>query len=234
VATMGFLIIVHSILINWGDVTRGARGLSSIPTETNSWTAFIWLAIAVYVALRLRNSPYGRAMIASRENLIAARGVGVNVLQTRLLAFVVSAFLTGVAGSLLAHQIGTVAPSTFYFGTTFTVVIMVVLGGMGSISGAVLGAIIMTLTPEFLRPVESGGAIGPFQIGSLYGLSNIILAIAFILIMIFRPQGIFGQREFGVSLLGRRTPQQEWAGEDIAITPELAPGADEPIPESRA
>jgi branched-chain amino acid transport system permease protein len=234
VATMGFLIIVHSILVNWDEVTRGARGLSQIPTSTNPWVAYIWLAVAVYVALRLRNSPYGRAMIASRENLIAARGVGVSVLRTRLLAFVVSAFLTGVAGSLLAHQIGTVAPSTFYFATTFTVIIMVVLGGMGSISGAVIGAIIMTITPEILRPIEGGFTLGPLQFGALYGISNIILAIAFILIMIFRPQGLFGERELSLTLFGRRTPQQESSGQDIAITPELAPGVDEPIPDSRA
>lgn len=234
VATMGFLIIVHSILVNWDEVTRGARGLSQIPTSTTPWTAYAWLAIAVYVALRLRNSPYGRAMIATRENLIASRGVGVNVLRTRLLAFVVSAFLTGVAGSLLAHQIGTVAPSTFYFATTFNVIIMVVLGGMGSISGAVVGAVIMIITPEVLRPLEAGFAIGPWQVGALYGLSNIILAVAFILIMIFRPQGLFGERELGLSLFSRRSPQQEWAGEDVAITPELAPEVNEPIPDPRS
>lgn len=234
VATMGFLIIVHSILVNWDEVTRGARGLSQIPTSTNPWISFIWVAIAVYVALRLRNSPYGRAMIASRENLIASRSVGVSVLRTRLLAFVVSAFLTGVAGSLLAHQIGTVAPSTFYFQTTFTVIIMVVLGGMGSISGAVVGAIIMTLTPEILRPIEGGFTLGPLQFGTLYGISNIIVAIAFILIMIFRPQGLFGDRELGLSLLGRRSPELEPAGEDMAVTPEMAPAVNEPIPDSRA
>jgi len=234
VATMGFLIIVHSILVNWDEVTRGARGLSQIPTSTNPWVSFIWVAIAVYVALRLRNSPYGRAMIASRENLIASRSVGVSVLRTRLLAFVVSAFLTGVAGSLLAHQIGTVAPSTFYFQTTFTVIIMVVLGGMGSISGAVVGAIIMTLTPEILRPIEGGFTLGPLQFGTLYGISNIIVAIAFILIMIFRPQGLFGDRELGLSLLGRRTPELEPTGEDIAVTPEMAPEVNEPIADSRA
>ncbi len=234
VATMGFLIIVHSISINWDEVTRGARGLSQIPTSTNPWVSFIWLAIAVYVALRLRNSPYGRAMIASRENLIASRSVGVSVLRTRLLAFVVSAFLTGVAGSLLAHQIGTVAPSTFYFQTTFTVIIMVVLGGMGSISGAVVGAIIMTITPEILRPIEGGFSVGPVQFGTLYGLSNILIAIAFILIMIFRPQGLFGDRELGLSLLGRRSPQLEPAGDDIALTPEMAPEVNEPLPDPRA
>jgi branched-chain amino acid transport system permease protein len=234
VATMGFLIIVHSVAVNWDSITRGARGLSQIPTSTNPWVAFIWAAVTVYVALRLRNSPYGRAMIASRENLIASRGIGVNVLRTRLLAFVVSAFLTGVAGSLLAHQIGTVAPSGFYFSTTFTVIIMVVLGGMGSVSGAVVGAIIMTLAPEVLRPIEAGFNLGPIQVGSAYGVSNILIAIAFILIMIFRPQGLFGERELGLALLGRRPPALETAGEDIALTPEMAPAVDEPIPDPRA
>ena len=99
VATMGFLIIVHSIAVNWDEVTRGARGLSQIPTSTNPWVAYIWAAIAVYVSLRLRNSPYGRAMIASRENLIASRSVGINVLRSRLLAFVVSALPDGSRGS---------------------------------------------------------------------------------------------------------------------------------------
>jgi branched-chain amino acid transport system permease protein len=234
VATMGFLIIVNAVAVNWDEVTRGARGLSQIPTSTNPWAASIWAAVAVYVCLRLRNSPYGRAMIASRENLIAARGIGVNVLHTRLRAFVVSAFLTGVAGSLLAHQIGTVAPSAFYFATTFNVIIMVVLGGMGSISGAVVGAIIMTITPELLRPLERGFDIGPITVGTAYGLSNVILAVAFIAIMIVRPQGLFGERELGLTMLGRRTPQQEWAGEDVSITPELAPEVDAPIPDPRA
>jgi branched-chain amino acid transport system permease protein len=234
VATMGFLIIVHSVAVNWDSVTRGARGLSQIPTTTNPWVAYVWAALAVYVALRLRNSPYGRAMIASRDNLIASRGIGVNVLRTRLLAFVVSAFMTGVAGSLMAHQIGTVAPSAFYFTTTFTVIIMVVLGGMGSVSGAVVGAIIMTITPELLRPIESGFTLGPLQFGTAYGISNILIAIGFILIMIFRPQGLFGDRELGLALLGKRTPQREWAGEDVAVTPELAPEVDELIPNPRA
>lgn len=234
VATMGFLIIVYSVAVNWDSVTRGARGLSQIPTSTNPWVAYIWIVVVVYVALRIRNSPYGRAMIASRENLIAARGIGVNVLRTRLLAFVVSAFLTGVAGSLLAHQIGTIAPSGFYFSTTFLVIIMVVLGGMGSISGAVVGAIIMTVLPELMRPIEDGFSLGPWQVGAAYGISNIILAVGFILIMIFRPQGLFGERELGLALLSPRAPQQEEPGTDVALTPEIAPAVDEAIADPRA
>jgi len=88
--------------------------------------------------------------------------------------------------------------------------------------------------PELMRPLEDGGQIGPLEFGALYGISNIILAIGFILVMIFRPQGLFGERELGLGLFGRRTPQQEWAGEDINVTPTMAPGVDEPIPDPRA
>jgi len=220
VATMGFLIIVNAVATNWDTVTRGARGLAQIPTVTNAWVAYAWLVVAVYAVWRLRVSPYGRAMIAARENVIAARAVGVDVLRARLLAFVVGAFLTGVAGALLAHQIGTVAPSAFYFQTTFTFIIMVVLGGMGSITGAVVGAAILTLAPEYLRDVEDGMDLGVVSFGALFGLSQIILAVGFILVMIFRPQGLFGDRELGLGWLGRRGVRPDAA---VEITPTLAP-----------
>ena len=206
VATMGFLIIVYTVAVNWDTVTRGARGLSQIPNVTNAWVAYAWAVLTVYAARRLRVSPYGRAMIASRENIIAARAVGVDVWRTRLLAFVVGAFFTGAAGALLAHQIGSIAPTSFSFTTTFAVVIMVVLGGLGSASGAVVGAAIMTLAPEYLREVEDGFALGPLAVGAHHGLSQIILALGFILVMIFRPQGLFGDREVGWWLLGRLRP----------------------------
>ena len=204
VATMGLLIIVNQVAVNWDGVTRGARGLAQIPRHTSVWAAYAWAVLTVYAAWRLRVSPYGRAMIASRENLIAARAVGVDVLRSRLLAFVVGAFFTGVAGALQAHQIGTVAPNAFSFATTFAVIIMVVLGGIGSVSGAVVGAAILTLAPEYLRDVEDGMDIGPLSFGALYGLSQIILAVGFILVMVFRPQGLFGDREVGLGVLSRR------------------------------
>ncbi|MBA3337725.1 MAG: branched-chain amino acid ABC transporter permease [Chloroflexia bacterium] len=218
VATLGFLIIVQAVLINWDGVTRGARGLSQIPRVTNLWSAYAWAVLTVYAVWRLRVSPYGRAMIASRENLIAARAVGVNVHRYRLIAFVVGAFFTGAAGALLAHQIGTAAPSAYYFTTTFAIIIMVVLGGMGSITGAVAGAVILTLAPEYLRDIEDGMDLGPLSFGAYYGLSQIILAVGFIIVMIFRPQGLFGDRELGFGQLGRRR-----RGASSEITPELAP-----------
>jgi hypothetical protein len=92
----------------------------------------------------------------------------------------------------------------------------------------------MTILPELMRPIEDGFQLGPLEFGALYGISNIILAVGFILVMIFRPQGLFGERELGLALFGRRRPQQEWAGEDVTVTPDMAPEIDEPIPDSRA
>lgn len=204
VATMGFLIIVNAIVIQWDGVTQGSRGLNPIPGYTTVWWANLWAIVAIYVAWRVRHSPSGRAMIASRENVIAARGIGINVHRARLLAFVLGAFLTGVGGSLLGHQIGTVSPAAYYFTTTFNIIIMVVLGGLGSISGSVLGAAIITLAPEFLREVENGFSLGPLHVGAAYGLSQIILAIGFILVMIFRPKGIFGDGEVSISAVQAR------------------------------
>ena len=234
VATMGFLIIVYTIVVNWDRVTAGSRGLSQIPNYTTAVTAYLWCAFTVYAAWRMRNSPYGRAMVASRENLLAARGIGVNVLRTRLLAFVWGAFFTGVAGALLGHQVGTIAPSQFYFQTTFVVVTMVVLGGMGSISGAVLGAAIMTILPEYMRDLDNNGiSIGGLDTGPLYGLSQIILSIGFILVMIFRPSGLLGDRELGYGLLARRPANDEQSGADLTVTPIAAAGLDAQPEDSR-
>lgn len=234
VATMGFLIIVYTVIVNWDQVTAGSRGLSQIPGYTSPWSAAVWFALAVYAAWRVKNSPYGRAMVAARENLLAARGIGVNVLRTRLLAFVIGAFMTGFAGSLLAHQVGTIAPSQFYFQTTFVVVTMVVLGGMGSITGAVVGAAIMTVAPEYLRDLDAGITIGGIATGPLYGLSQIIVAIGFILVMIFRPSGLFGDRELGLGLLSRRRATDREPGAEESLTPVAAPAVEAIADDTRA
>jgi branched-chain amino acid transport system permease protein len=212
VATMGFLIIVYTILIQWDGVTLGSRGLNPIPTYTNVWSAYGWALVTIYVAWRIRRSSYGRSMIASRDNLIAAKAVGVRVHQARLLAFSVSAFLTGAGGCLLGHQIGTVTPGAYYFDTTFDIVIMVVLGGLGSISGAVVGAIIITLAPEYLRDLETNVSIGPIKYDEAFGLAQIIMAFVFILVMILRPRGLFGHREIDIAgWLNRKSARSDEA-----------------------
>jgi len=138
IATLGFLVIVHIILINWTQFTRGARTFSGVLQYTNIWWVYLWILITIYIVWRIVNSPYGRALLAVRENEIAAYAIGVNVLRSRLLAFVVSAFLTAICGGLLAHYLTSFSPASFYFTATFNIIIMLVVGGIGSINGSIL------------------------------------------------------------------------------------------------
>ncbi len=203
VATLGLMVVVRVVANNWQSVTRGARGLNGLPGFTDIWWVYGWVVVTVYVIWRLINSPYGRAMIAVREDELAASTRGVKVFPTRLLAFAVSAFFAGVAGSLWAHQITAITPSSFSFLITFNVVVMLVVGGMGSISGSGVGAVVMTLVPELLRRVETELAIGG---NPLYGLSQIVVAVAIILIMIFRRQGLLGETELRLPPLIKSSP----------------------------
>jgi branched-chain amino acid transport system permease protein len=195
VATLGFLVIVNAIALNLDSVTRGARGLGSIPALSRIWIVYVFAAVAVYAVWRVRRSPFGRAMLAQRENVSAAQAMGVDILRTRLLAFVIGAFLSATAGALWAHMVTAVAPNAFYFIYTVNVIVMIVVGGMGSVTGAVIGAVLLTLLPELLRGLEGGATIGPIKLPLLFGLSNIILAIGFVLVMIFRRTGLMGDRE---------------------------------------
>ena len=203
VATLGLMVVVRVVANNWQSVTRGARGLNGLPGFTDIWWVYGWVVVTVYVIWRLINSPYGRAMIAVREDELAASTRGVKVFPTRLLAFAVSAFFAGVAGSLWAHQITAITPSSFSFLITFNVVVMLVVGGMGSISGSVVGAVVMTLVPELLRRGEAELAIGG---NPLYGFRQIVVAVAIILIMIFRRQGLLGETELRLPPLIKSSP----------------------------
>lgn len=187
VATIGLLVVVQGIAINWQSVTRGARGLSGLEQSTDIWWAFGWAGVTVFVVWRMAYSPFGRAMVAVRDDSLAAASRGVKVFKTRLTAFVVSAFFAGVGGSLLAHQITAVSPSTYSFDLTFLIIIMLVIGGMGSVTGSVVGAVIMTVVPVVLRDIERDLDI--------VGASQLVIAAALIAFMIFRRQGLLGTHE---------------------------------------
>jgi branched-chain amino acid transport system permease protein len=201
VATMGFMVIVNVVLTNWDSMTRGARTFSGVPPFTNIWWVGGWTAVTIYVIWRLVRSSFGRQMIAIRDNYIAAQSLGINVLRMRLLAFCVSAFFTAVAGSLWAHFIQSFSPKAFLFAETFNIIIMLIVGGMGSIGGSVIGAVGITIFSEILRNAERGVNLGIVQIPPVYGASQILMAVIFILLIIFRPEGIMGKRELDFSRL---------------------------------
>jgi len=196
VATLGLLTVVHAIAINWQPVTRGARGLSGLESATNVWWAYGWAALTVYVVWRLAHSPFGRAMVSVRDDSVAAASRGVRVVHVRLVAFVVSAFFAGAGGSLLAHHITAITPSTYSFEITFLIVIMLVIGGQGSVTGSVIGAIIMTIVPVILNDLE--------RRFDLIGVSQLVIAAGLIAFMIFRRQGIMGTRELSFSAIADR------------------------------
>jgi branched-chain amino acid transport system permease protein len=205
VATLGFLIIVNVVLINAVDFTRGARTFTGVPLETTLAWAAGWLVLTVIVLARVVYSPTGRRYLSVREDVIAARAVGIKVLPARLSAFTLGAFFAGVGGSLYGHYLGSFSPASFYMAYTFSLITMLVIGGMQSISGALAGVVVVTVLSEILRNLERGLDFGAFAIPPLYGASQIALGIIFILIMIFRPSGIMGDREFGLGRFVKRT-----------------------------
>jgi branched-chain amino acid transport system permease protein len=196
VATLGFLVIVRVILINASDFTRGSRTFSNVTPYTDLWWVYGWVVISLYVVWRLKFSAYGRAMFAQREDTAAAQSVGIVIMRPRLLAFVVSAFFTAVAGALWAHYLTSFSPKAFYFDITFRVITMLVVGGMGSVTGSVVGPITIMTIGEALRRFEDAT--------TLYGISQIILAALFIAIIVFRPGGLMGDRELNMAWFSRR------------------------------
>jgi branched-chain amino acid transport system permease protein len=170
----------------WG----GAIGFSGIPKYASMFWVYLWVGMTLLLTYRLKESSTGREMIAIRENEIAAQAMGVNVARQKVLAFMISAFFAGVAGGLFVHREGSVRPLEAGFMRSFDVVIMVVLGGKGSISGVVLAAVVLSLLPEFLRGVEQ------------YRL--IAYALLLIVMMLVRPQGLFGTAEIWDGFLRRK------------------------------
>lgn len=197
IATLGFGEIVRVGITNVPAV-GGATGLAGIPNHASTTWIFAIVVVCVVMSLNLQRSTFGRALIAIRENELAAEVMGVRVARMKVMAFIYGAFFAGVAGGLLAHLLQTISPLTFNFMKSIEVVVMLVLGGLGSLTGAIVGAIVLTVLPEALRDVER-------QI-DLPGARMAVYALILILLMIFRPQGIFGQRELSLKLLRRLWP----------------------------
>jgi branched-chain amino acid transport system permease protein len=196
VATLGLTVIVQVAIINLVDFTRGALGLSGIPGLTNLWWIAGFLVLTVYVVYRLVHSRFGRSLRAVRDDHVAAQMSGVNVARTRLIGFTVAAFFAGIAGGLLGHLLRILTPGQFSFTAVFLGVAMMILGGMGSITGSILGAAIMTILPQFIIPFERGGRLLGVEVPPLNGLTQIVIALILIGVMLVKPAGLAGAKEF--------------------------------------
>ena len=185
IATLGFGEIIRVVILNIQAV-GGARGFIGIPGSTSAFlTAFVLVA-CVLATHRFVLSTHGRALLAIRENEIAAEAMGVNTTRYKVQAFVVSSAVAGVAGGLFAHFLCFISPSSFDFMKSVEIVIMVVLGGMGSVSGSIVAAFIITFLPEALRPLQQVTGVD---------LRMVIYSLSLILMMLLRPKGMFGRKE---------------------------------------
>lgn len=150
IVTLAFGEIIRSVLNNV-KFTGGAGGLKGIDKTSNFTIAYILVILTLIVIANVVRSRHGRAIMAIRDNIIAAQSVGINIVYYKLVAFVGAAFFAGVAGVLYGHNLGILKPSTFDFNKSIEILVIVVLGGMGNITGSVIAAIIITLLPEVLR-----------------------------------------------------------------------------------
>lgn len=199
-ATLALLVMTHTVFANWEQVTRGTIGIFGIPRNVTLWVAVVGAIGAVGLALAFKASPIGLAIQATRDDALAARSLGIDVPRTRLAGWVASAVLMGGMGALWAENALAFGPNQFFFTETFTLLSMLVIGGMASVSGAVIGAAVVTAASELLRDVEQGIAIGPLRIPELPGAVQLAIALLIMVTLIFRPSGLLGARELRVPL----------------------------------
>jgi branched-chain amino acid transport system permease protein len=195
IATFAILVVANVVFGNWTSVTGGQNSLMGLPAYVDLWTAFTWAVAAIVIAFVYQETRSALLLRASREDEAAAQASGVNVVLHRLIAFVISAFLSGISGVLLGHFLGIVRVETFYLDLTFLIVAMLIIGGRGSLTGAVAGAVVIAALTELMRQSEIGVQVGTTTIAAPAGTGDVILALIMLLIILFRPDGIAAGRE---------------------------------------
>jgi branched-chain amino acid transport system permease protein len=159
--------------------------------------------------VRLLKCNTGSVLKAIRDDEIAAKAMGVNVFRYKLLSFTVGSFFAGIGGALLASLVTTIDPKMFLFTLTFNVLMIVVTGGLGSLTGSVLAGVGITVLLEWLRVVENPISLGSFELAGIPGMRMVVFSLALIVIILFRREGLMGMREFSWSrLLGKKGEQQ--------------------------
>ncbi|HHA9590738.1 TPA: branched-chain amino acid ABC transporter permease [Streptococcus pneumoniae] len=195
VATLGVSEIIRIFIINGGSLTNGAAGILGIPNFTTWQMVYFFVVITTIATLNFLRSPIGRSTLSVREDEIAAESVGVNTTKIKIIAFVFGAITASIAGSLQAGFIGSVVPKDYTFINSINVLIIVVFGGIGSITGAIVSAIVLGILNMLLQDVAS--------------VRMIIYALALVLVMIFRPGGLLGTWELSLSRFFKKSKKEE-------------------------
>lgn len=213
IATLGFSEIIRIILTNAQSITNGSLGIKNIPATANIWWIYgATIITTVFIAL-LVSSSYGRAFKAIREDEIAAQAMGINLFRHKLLSFMVGAFFAGIGGGLYASMLGTVDPKNFLFVLTYNFLLIIVLGGMGSISGTLIAAYIVTAGLEVLRVFDEPLTIMGMSIPLFRpGLRMVVFSILLMLIVLFYRNGLMGTKELNWDTLQRLFSKRPFKG----------------------
>ena len=185
IITLGFGEIIRIAIINLPDITGGTPGLLNIPKYSNFTVTFLCLVVCCFVVHNLMHSRHGRAILAIRDNEIAADCCGINLTAYKVFAFALSAFFAGVAGAVYAGLQGSLFPKSFDFMASINVLVMVVLGGMGSMTGSIIAATVLTALPLIMQSFNS--------------YRMVIYSLLLIAVMIFKPSGLLGHKDFSMT-----------------------------------
>ncbi len=203
IVTLALLVIVHSIFLHRTDIFKGKQAFFGIPKIFDLTSILIVTVIVIFVARLFRESRWGIRLRASSDDEVGARAMGVDVFRLRLVAWVLGAVILAVAGICYAYFLGTISARPFYFTHVFLTLAMLILGGMRTVTGAVLGTILISFGLEGVRWIETGPDFGLVDLPELLGLSGIALGVVIVATMALRPGGIMGNREIEM-LFSRR------------------------------
>ena len=225
IVTLALLVIVRNVATNWDDLSGGAEGLYGFSTLDSMWWAIGAALLAVTVALCFRESRLGLRLQASREDELAAAAMGVDIHRSRFAAWIVSAAVAGLGGAFFALILGTVTPDEFYLHLTLLTLAMLVLGGMASVTGAVLGAVVVYVGSEVMADLGEGPVVAGVDLPEIFGLPTLFLGVVILAVMIVRPAGLVNDRELHhlVHWLIRRVSRGRRGGAASATAPPTAP-----------
>ncbi len=201
IATLGFAEIIRVLITNMQTVTNGALGLKGLPKYSTTWVIWSIAALTVVFMYSLVHSAFGRSLKAVRDNEIAAEAMGIDVAHVKIVSFVVSSFIAGVGGALLGHLMTTIDPKMFIFGLTYNILLIVVLGGNGSITGSVIASIVVTVLMELLRFLDGPLNLIFFTTEGLPGLRMVVFSLLLMIVVIYRQKGLMGTREFSWDMI---------------------------------
>jgi branched-chain amino acid transport system permease protein len=205
IATLGFGEIIRIVFTNTQTLTNGALGLKGLPRFTTVWWSWGVAALTVLFMVNLINSSYGKAFKAIREDEVAAEAMGISLFRHKVVSFTIGSVLAGIGGALMGHLLGAIDPLMFRFLMTFNILLIVVLGGIGSITGSVVGAVLVTITMEFLRVLDGTIDLGFITIAGKPGMRMVIFSAGLMAVVIFYQKGLMGHNEFTWEGLSRVT-----------------------------